>query len=149
VVVAAPQSFPTALPIVVTAENLTRSQGDLCAAFVRSISKLQNTNTLGVGGFEVHVQLSKLASSPDVSCKLSISVLSNGSYLASASGSAKASVSGRYARRDCIDVVLEDMMVRKVVPQMLQHVSTLTGSSNTGSGSRPTAPAPTPVQPTP
>jgi hypothetical protein len=129
----------------VTTENLTKSRGDLCAAFNRSIGHLRNPNALGAGSFEIRVRLSRLVTSPEVFCNLGISVSSRSVGLGVANGGAKvakpANVAGsdrfdRLATRDCIDAVLEDLMTRVIGPLMQQHVASR--------GSNPTSPSPTP-----
>jgi len=135
----------TSTPIVVTTENLTRYRSDLCGAFNRSLKQLRNANALGAGDFEVRVRLAKLVESPKITCNLAISVSSKAEVLASASGGAK----GRSDARDCIEVVLEDLVTRQVGPFMQQHVAKLAGPASAGSAADPSAPAPVPLQPAP
>lgn len=140
-----PAPCATSMPFVVTTENLTQSPSDLCAAFNRSVASLPNPSALGAGSFELRVTLAKLVESPRIACYLGISVSSTSERFAAAHGGAKIGSTAS----DCIDVVLDDLMTRRVGPLMQQHVAQLAGPPTAGSAASPTSPSPVPPQPAP
>jgi len=97
-----PQPCMTSIPLVVTTDNRTTSNGDLCATFnrvlgSRSSASLRNNMALGAGMFELHVRLLRLGSGKITSCNLMVEVLSASVALGVVSGAARVAAADKLA----------------------------------------------------
>lgn len=125
------EACTTVVPFTVTTQNLTLAHGDLCAAFNRVVHHVPASGAFA--GAAVQVTLTDLVSRPDTTCQISITISQSGSVVSEMRGGARVAGGGTDAARDCIESVLEDLMVRRAA-QMTQGQTTST--------------APAPVPPT-
>jgi hypothetical protein len=127
----------TAAPAIVGAENLTQRNVDLCDAFEHAASRVAWPSALSTSnGFALRVTLTQLDVSRDrtLRCQLSITTFSQAATLHVVSGSALVSLDpsdrgNREAERDCLEAVVESLLVNKVV-SALQAPSSPAGPSS-------------------
>lgn len=136
----------TRAPLIVRAENLTRTRGDVCAAFERATTLVAWPSSLSTANaFALRVTLKQFdrTGGGQLRCQVSITTLAQGATLNHISGGASVALNpggagNRSAGRYCVDAILENLLVTKVVPA-LQLASLPSVPSS------PSAPAPTPA----
>ena len=127
----------TSIPVIARVLNLTGKRIDVCAAFQRASSQVTWPTALPTAtAMRVELtQLDRVRSGPLI-CRVTITTSSQNGPQSQASGGASVSwdPSGgnRFAERDCVDAVVESLLVTKVVP----------GLQAAGSPSGTAAPAP-------
>jgi hypothetical protein len=129
----------TSIPVIVRALNLTGKRIDVCAAFQRASSQAKWPSSLSAST-ALRVELTKLdrVGSGPLVCKVTITTSSQNGTQSQASGGASVSWNpnggNRFAGRDCVDAIMENLLVTKVVPGLQV--------ANSTSAPAVTAPAP-------
>jgi hypothetical protein len=112
------------LPVFVRALNLTGKRIDVCAALQRASSQATWPSSLPSNAIALRVELTQLdrVGSGPLRCKVTITTSSQNGVQSQASGGAavswNASGGNRYAARDCVDAIVENLLVTKVVPAL-------------------------------
>lgn len=105
------------LPLVVS-ENTKGIPGDLCKPAGHALAKLQATIGAVPTSVRIEVRLTKLRAQPALTCFVMIKMYSNGNLSTWVTGSASvastAPETDRSGTRDCVDAVIEDLMLRRV-----------------------------------
>jgi len=139
----------TSLPLQVSVENRTRVRGDLCAAFERVAGSVPGAVAWSSPPIELHVALAKLEGRNPTQCELTIAAKQGSIDIANAAGGAKVTTEAgndRFGARDCVDAVIEDLLMRKIWPAVQRHaLGAPTSTPTTAPRSRPSAPTSNPV----